>query len=129
MGEEYLAKCNKCGFKFNVREGGGFIFHLLRCDTCGKEKSIRFREIGELHRQFVKGLDRPYSAFSSASDENIQENYPGLPITREEYYAKVEEIVGDCECGGKYKFNALPRCPECKSLELEDTGEISICYD
>ena len=129
MGEEYLAKCNKCGFKFNVREGGGFIFHLLRCDTCGKEKSIRFREIGELHRQFIKGLDRPYSAFSSEHDLDIQENYPGLPITEEEYYAKVEEIVGDCECGGKYKFNALPRCPECKSLELEDTGEISICYD
>ena len=129
MGYEYLAKCNKCGIKFRVSEGGGFLFHLLRCDACGKKKSIRFRDIGEPHLQFIKGLDRPYCAFSSASDENIQNNYPGLPITEEEYNAKVEDIVGDCECGGAYKFNALPRCPECKSLELEDTGEISICYD
>ena len=129
MGHEYLAKCNKCGGKFNVREGGGFISHLLRCDACGKEKSIRFSKIGEPHLQFIKGLDRPYCAFSSASDENIQKHYPGLPITEEEYYAKVEKMVGDCECGGAYKFNALPRCPKCNSTDIEDTGKIIAYYD
>jgi len=129
MGHEYLAKCNKCGIKFSVREGGGFLFHLLLCNTCGQEKSIRFSKIGELHLQFIKGLGRPYCAFSSASDENIQEYYPGLPITEEEYYAKVEEIVGDCECGGTYTFNALPRCPECYSSDIKDTETVVTYYD
>jgi predicted Zn-ribbon and HTH transcriptional regulator len=129
MGHEYLAKCNRCSFKFNVSEGGGKVVHLLRCDTCGKDKWIRFREIGEPHFHYIKELDRPYCASSSASDENIQKCYPGKPITREEYFAKVEEIVGDCECGGIYKFNALPRCPKCNSTDIEDTEELVAYYD
>ena len=112
MGHEYVAKCNKCGGKFNVKEGGGMIVHLLRCDACGKGKWIPFREIGKPHFHYIEGLDRPC-----------------LPSAREEYYAKVEEIGGDCECGGIYKFNALPRCPKCSSLDIKDTGKIVAYYD
>lgn len=59
MGMEYTAKCNKCGHEFEVSEGGGFFFHLLHCDKCGKQKSISFDEIGEPHLQYLKGLGAP----------------------------------------------------------------------
>ena len=129
MGHEYKAKCKKCGFKFNVKEGGGFFFHILRCDTCDKTKSIGFDEIGEPHLQFIKGLPGSYCGASEEQDKYIQDNYQGEPISEKEYHSTVEKIVGRCKCGGIYKFDALPRCPKCKSTEIEDTGELNICYD
>ena len=129
MGHGYVAKCKKCGFEFRVDEGGGFFFHMLRCSICGKEKSINFDEIGEPHLQYIKRLSVPYCVVSGGQDKNIQDNYPGDPITEEEYNSIVEKITGKCKCGGQYKFDAPPRCPKCKSTEMEDTGEIKICYD
>ena len=47
--------CRACGQKSTVSEGGGFVFHLLRCDLCGDAKSISFEEIGEPHLRYLKG--------------------------------------------------------------------------
>ena len=49
MGSIFGVICDNCGHKFEVNCGGGFIFHLLHCDKCGKEKSILFEESGEAH--------------------------------------------------------------------------------
>jgi Zn finger protein HypA/HybF involved in hydrogenase expression len=129
MGTEYLAKCNKCGTEFRVREGGGFIFHLLHCDKCGKEKSVKFGELGENHIRFIKGLDIPYSSVSADSDRSIQENYPGSAITQEQYYSEVEKIAGKCSCGGQYYLSAKARCPKCHSDNYMNTGIGTIDYD
>ena len=45
MGYSTDAKCLDCGKVFEVSHGGGFSFHLLRCDKCGKSKSITFDKI------------------------------------------------------------------------------------
>lgn len=107
MGHTYLARCKKCGYEFEVQEGGGFFFHLLRCDECGKTKSISFDEIGE----------------------PLQENYPSDSISEEKYHSEVEKIAGKCKCAGQFKFNAPPKCPNCKSLVLINTGKIIMFYD
>ena len=63
MGHIVEAKCLDCGEKFEIEHGGGFFFHLLRCDKCGKTESIGFDKLGELHLQYLKGLPGPYSHF------------------------------------------------------------------
>jgi Zn finger protein HypA/HybF involved in hydrogenase expression len=130
LGCEYKATCKECGKRFRIHEGGGFAFHLLHCNKCGKERSISFERLGEIHYRYLKGLSGPYSIATSSSDRHIQQNYAGTPLSEEEYYVSVEKIVGKCRCGGQFEFNASARCPKCKSTNLDvDRKEPSICYD
>lgn len=130
MGTRYSATCSNCGYRFSIDEGGGFLFHLLKCDNCGEDKSISFEELGDVHLRYIKGLPGPYCIATSEQDKNIQRNYPGEPLTNNEYSEEVEKMAGKCECGGQYRFNAPPRCPECKSKRLtEDSEGDRINYD
>jgi len=81
MGCSYHVKCLQCDNNFDVNSGGGFFFHLLHCDLCGKDKSIGFDEIGELHLRYIKGLPGPYCVASSSLDQHIKDNYPGEPMS------------------------------------------------
>jgi hypothetical protein len=38
--------CRTCGTRFRIRSGGGFVFDLLHCDTCGEAKSVGHQELG-----------------------------------------------------------------------------------
>ena len=115
MGMCYAATCDACGTHFTVSNGGGFFFHLLHCDTCGAEKSIGFDEIGEPHQRYLRGLRGPYCMASAEHDRRVREAYRGEPMTEEDYHAAVEELCGTCDCGGQFRFDALARCPRCRS--------------
>lgn len=129
MGHTVEAKCLDCGKTTTVEHGGGFIFHLLRCDKCGETKSIGFDDLGELHLRYLKGLPVPYCVATAEHDRHVQENVPVEPIEEDDYHKQVEDIVGKCECGGgKYTFNAPPRCKACHSDRLEE-GEPDMYYD
>ena len=128
MGEERRAICNKCRHRFSVNIEGGFRFHLLHCDRCGGEKAIDFDTLGEIHLQYLKGLQGPYSVATADYDRDVQKNYAGAPLSEEDYESKVEEFAGKCRCGGWYKFNAPPRCPKCKSSDLS-MGKVLTHYD
>lgn len=128
MGMEVDAKCLDCGHVFTVQLGGGFAFHLVRCDQCGVTKSISFDELGDLHVRYVKGLDRPWSVVSAHHDRYIQEEVPVEPITEDQYNAGIETVAGACACGGHFSLNAPPRCPKCCSLRIEE-GEAGLMYD
>ncbi len=129
MGMAYKALCRRCGAKFNVREGGGFVFHLLHCDQCGREKSVYVNELGEIHNRYIKGLSIPFSSHTASYDRHIQETYEGESITKEQYNYEVESVAGKCECGGNFRLDAKARCPQCKSADFEDTGEVELNYD
>jgi hypothetical protein len=128
MGHTFGAKCKNCGTEFEASEGGGFTFHLLHCDQCGKDKSISFDKLGDLHLRYVKGLDVPYSSFSWELDKSIQRNYPGEPISEADYYKEIEKLIRKCRCGGRYRFDAPPRCPKCRSTDFEQ-GPMGVLYD
>jgi len=128
MGHQTEAKCLDCGCTFTVDHGGGFFFHLLRCDRCGRTKAIGFADLGELHVRYVKGLSGPYCLASSEDDRKIQEQAPVEPISAEEYHRGVEAVVGECQCHGRYTFDAPVRCPECGSTRVEEGGP-TIMYD
>ena len=46
-------------------------------------------------------------------------------IKSEEYLGEVERIAGKCKCGGNPKFDAPPRCPKCRSKNIEQVGSTS----
>ena len=43
-------------------------------------------------------------------------------------HKRVEEFAGKCMCGGKYKVDAVPRCPKCKSKNFDHGGTL-VHYD
>ena len=115
MGSGHQARCLECAESFVVNRGGGFFFHMLRCDQCGQTKSIGFDELGELHLRYLKGLSGPYAMISAERDRYVREHLDVEAIDEQEYHAGVEEAAGSCECGGRFTFDAPPRCPGCRS--------------
>jgi hypothetical protein len=64
----------------------------------------------------------------SGEDPSVVDTWHGVQTEKLNKY--VEAMVKPCRCGGKYTFDAPPRCPECRSIHLEETGEEpSIYYD
>jgi hypothetical protein len=109
--------CRPCGTAFQAQSGGGFSFDLLHCDTCGTDRAVAHRDLGDIHLRFVKGLPGPYTVSRWKSDSRIQAEYPGEPITTAEYHAMAEASLDDCECGGRFRYDAPSRCPQCRSTE------------
>ena len=128
MGHHVDATCQDCGQPFTVDHGGGFVFHLLRCDNCGRTKLIGFDQLGELHLRYLKGLPGPYCVGTSEHDKYVREQVDIQPISEEEYHRNVEKIAGKCKCQGKYAFEASPRYPICHSTRIKEGG-IILMYD
>ena len=119
MGSVSSFICRTCGTGFIARDGGGFMFDLLHCDTCGATKSVSHHELGEIHLGFVKGLPGPYAVARAAMDRRIQAEYPGPTLTRDEYHAAAEATVSRCASGGTFRCDAPARCPGCRSTDEE----------
>ncbi len=129
MGYTISATCRECGCRFKVKYGGGFVYHQLRCDRCGEAISVGFHELGDLHLRYVKELPkRPYAFATSERDIHIKDHVKCKYISKKDYYKGVEEFAGKCVCGGDFTMDAPPRCPKCRSDEIEE-GEIIMHYD
>lgn len=96
MGECSGARCLDCGEPFTVSSGGGFGFHLVRCDACGVEKSIGFDELAELHLRYLKGLSGPYAMITAEHDKYVRELVPVEPISEPGCWAGIEAAAGSC---------------------------------
>ena len=96
--------------------------------TVARLKVLKKTSLGNIHLRYLKGLPGPYSVATADYDREAQRNYPGEALSREDYESKVEEFAGKCGCGRQYKFNALPRCPKCKSSDLK-MGKALVCCD
>ena len=95
MGAQYQAICRQCGRECSIMLGGGFHFHLLHCDQCGRGKNVPFDEVGDREKE---------TAF--------------------------EQHAGSCGCCGGFRFDAPPRCPNCRSADLDyDKERPSVRYD
>jgi hypothetical protein len=117
VGTRSEQRCQACGRRFESEEGGGFFFDLLHCDRCGEAKSIGHQEMGDIHLGYIKGLPGPYAVARTELDEDIRTSFEGQPLTRAEYEAAVEALVGSCACGGDFRYAAPARCPGCGSTE------------
>ncbi|MBN1785471.1 MAG: hypothetical protein JW825_00575 [Candidatus Methanofastidiosa archaeon] len=119
MGTSYSVVCKNCMKRFTASYGGGFFFHLLHCEECGKERSVDFKEIGDLHIRFVKGLPGPFCVASSEWDKTIQDLPDIEPLDEGSYQNLIVERLERCSCGGRFTFDAPPKCPRCGSKEFE----------
>jgi Zn finger protein HypA/HybF involved in hydrogenase expression len=128
MGHQLSAKCLDCNQTFKLDRGGGFFFHLVRCDKCGRTKAIGFDKLGKLHLRYLKGLPGPYCVATAEHDENVRKNVQVKPISQEVYHKGIEAIAGKCGCSGKYTLDAPARCPKCRSTRIEE-GPITLVYD
>ena len=128
MGQTVKAKCLECSYHFTLNSGGGFFFHLLRCENCGSTKSISFEELGEIHLRYLKGLSGPYCIASATHDKNIQDNAQIEPLSKSEYDKQITILAGTCKCGGRFTFDEPPRCPKCRSTRISE-GDTTIFYD
>ena len=77
------------------------MFYLLLCDRCGRKKPI------------------PGDRRGSGD--------PGIPY--EQVEKAIEKKAGKCRCGGKFKLDAKPRCPKCRSTKFEVDDRTLIMYD
>ena len=129
MGVQREGKCLECGEAFTVSAGGGFSFHLVRCEACGETKSIGTDEIEPLLASYQSDLlMRCYTAGSVAQDYYAKKHWDPDKAAEEKYKRSVEDFSGDCACGGKFTFDAPLRCPACHSTHIE-LGEITLFYD
>jgi hypothetical protein len=119
MGAIYSAVCQNCGHVFQVNEDGGFTFHVLHCDQCGANRDVAFSDLGELHLRYLKGLDVPYSIVTAEHDTRVRKQFPGEPISEDDYYAEIENRLPPCNCGGLFRFAAPARCPRCRTVAPE----------
>jgi hypothetical protein len=117
MGSASSYICKACGAHFMAKSGGGFFFDLLHCDTCGEGRIVSHEELADIHLRFVKGLPGPYAVTRMAMDRRIQAEFPGEPLTRDEYRAAAEATLGACACGGSFRYDAPTRCPDCRSMK------------
>ena len=65
-------------------------------------------------------------------DRQIQQEYPGEPLTRDEYHAAAEASFDPCACGGRFRYDAPPRCPGCRSMPEQwaaDPSAPHVFYD
>lgn len=124
--------CRACGARFSARSGGGFVFDLLHCDTCGRTQSIGHQELGDIHLRFVKGLPGPYAVSRTEMDRRIQREYAGTPLTPDQYHAAAEGTLDPCSCGGRFRYEAPARCPGCRSTSEQwdpDPRASRVFYD
>ena len=107
MGHTAETKCLDCGYEFTDDYGGGFSFYQVRCDLCGRPKVVGFEQLGDLQTRFHSDTD---------------------PITEEEYHQGINEFAGKCKCGGQFTLQAEPRCPKCRSTNLEEGEDGPMVY-
>jgi hypothetical protein len=103
------------------------LFHLLHCNHCGKEKRISLEEISTLHAQHKRdfGPNKPNGDSSEKSDQIDQPNPYDVPMNHKE----IEKLLPHCTCGGKFTFDASPRCPKCGSTDFRKISGMYTLYD
>ena len=98
----YDARCNTCGYEFGLGVGGTKFNAGLRCDTCGELILI---DNGSHNRGRIEDYKTYY----------------------EKHYADMEKKAGYCSCGGKFKNDAPPRCPKCRSTDISEVEGGEVC--
>lgn len=91
----FLGWCDKCRIEFNfsaIHNGFNETTYAY-CDTCGKTCFLEeyFKEIPEKCKWFFDTAQRY---------EKISE--------------RLEPYLEKCSCGGNFRRNAVPRCPQCR---------------
>ncbi len=109
MGSSHEAVCRECGTKFRVDIGASMSALQVRCKDCGRATFVSLEDIYAKEAQDVPGLGADDGSWS------IRDRLAG-------------ELAATCSCGGHYTVDAPPRCPKCRSADL-DIAPPDLMYD
>ena len=125
MGMETSHVCRSCLTKFTVQQGGSRKGDVLHCDLCGTRLWLFHEHVQDLRRRYYP---KPFLSSRAHTDSQIQPVTPGDSLGPAEYHAAVEDRLGPCACGGRFRHGASPRCPGCLSTEemwdVDEAGEV-----
>ncbi|MHC9510556.1 FmdB family zinc ribbon protein [Kangiella sp. M94] len=111
MGKLYQYQCNSCKHEFEFTQGPIMAGHVAHCEDCGKEKLLAPDEL----LMELWG----YHSFDYEWDPELSDNEPKLTTA----------VTGKCACGGNYSLNARPRCPKCRSDDINQDNSRIILID
>jgi hypothetical protein len=129
MGRVFDAICRECGTHFTVQDGGGFKYEVLHCDRCGRPCSVEHADVRDAYQGYLRGLAEKHGLDFARTAPDFDGGYSGGRVTELEYQDALEHAAGSCECGGEFRLDARPRCPECRSTafgEDPDGNEIMV---
>lgn len=87
---------------------------IARCRACGRESRVSTGD----------GMAfRLLHCAACGRERELPRDYPGLPQG-----ASTGSVPG-CACGGRFSAEAPPRCPECRSADLEALPGTLLDYD
>ena len=113
--------------------GGGFNFELVRCDKCGKTKSITFEKLDKLRQKYrqrvLKSLQGPFPIATPEHDEEVRRQALAGAKSGFDSNREINMVAGKCRCGGKFSLDAPPRCPKCHSTRIENNNNSVTLYD
>jgi len=100
MGQMVNPKCRACGHEWaGELLGGTMLMGVYRCTKCPETREVTIVELS------AAGLDdAPWS----------------LPAR------KADHVLGRCACGGRFRYDAPVRCPECHSDDVDVEGDSGV---
>jgi len=111
MGKLYQYQCNSCKHEFEFTQGPIMAGHVAHCEDCGQEKLLAPDELPvELSG---------YHSFDYKWESELTEKEPKLTTA----------ATGLCSCGGNYSLQARPRCPKCRSDDINQDNSRIILID
>lgn len=113
--------CQTCGQEFCADFDDGLDYHLLRCNRCGGPSQVAFADLVGLRSAYVRGLPVPDLVLTASHNPRFARTQSGAPMSEAEYRLAIEASTGPHDCGGRFEFDAAPRCPKCRSADM-DTG-------
>jgi len=100
MGDLLHVQCRQCGTEGSEVDGPVMSGYLPRCVRCGESRLVA---IWDLYASDPPGID------------------PKSPEASDLRDARIDELAGECECGGTFAQSAPIRCSKCRSTDVEIT--------
>jgi hypothetical protein len=112
-------------FLVGCRGGVAVTESEARCATCSKRVKVRIYSAG-LSDVIAFTCTRDSTVLTiSTQDETLSSVLGGYPRTAwsDSQYRMVETQLRPCPCGGTFKHDSLPKCPNCGTiLRVEGLG-------
>lgn len=106
-------RCIRCSTLFEVGQAAGLTHHLLHCNRCGREKTLKTEEILQIFSHTKYGT-LSHSPSYKGNPRTASEALDTL-VNDPKYRFLVEHHAGLCICGSLFKFPGKARCPRCRS--------------
>lgn len=120
MGITYKAECRDCNSRFYINIGETKVAYLLHCDKCGEDKVVPHSKIPEIEKRYYDFLNEMRAKYEDDKIQITAEDKQALRDSEKLYFSEIENYAGQCECGGYFKKNAKPRCPNCESRKIKE---------